>query len=330
MRTNSDKISEKIQRNFSTSETKLLISLIKVQIIIKNWFFFQDPEPLAVVNFTPTRGHGYGDFADEKYYPPVSPKKPKYNGRHKFSDDNNDDYTYAYSSYLKKPERQRIAKLNNFVDDEIITNVNKNNLPINSQDLSSVDTNPNEGSKNFRELAQRLNIKYEQPIYRSRRQPNRDVNFLRSLKSSSMDNYADAARDILRDGNRETAKSANDRRWQNSQLDKDIWNFIKMNDSLPKRDDENLGEIEFLRNESDDDDDSDDSEWLNRNTGDEEEDVDEENDDDDQEYVSPIRETMGFQKNRQRGGIYTEGGLVEPLELHNVIRQGEPMCSLIN
>uniref|UniRef100_A0A0C9PR40 Ptprn2 protein n=1 Tax=Fopius arisanus TaxID=64838 RepID=A0A0C9PR40_9HYME len=29
--------------------------------------------PLAVVNFVPTRGHGYGDFANELYYPPPLP-----------------------------------------------------------------------------------------------------------------------------------------------------------------------------------------------------------------------------------------------------------------
>lgn len=150
---------------------------------IKTNKLFKDLQPaLAVVNFTPTRGHGYGDFANEKYYPPVAPKKPKYE-KTVFST----DYAYGTSPFRKSSQNPGFPSLKTDVNEE-------NEFEMESPGSINSEDDSNEGTRNFRELAQRLNAKYEEkPIYRLRRQPHRD--FSRNLKSTINDDAYEPTRD---------------------------------------------------------------------------------------------------------------------------------------
>lgn len=281
-----------------------------------------------MVNFTPARGHGYGDFADEKYYPPVSSKKPKHSISRQLGDfPPEDDYAYAYSSFRKKPEPQRFARLGEANDNEADFQDEEDQVLRQSSPVDPMNVNANFGdvSRSFRELAQRLNKKYEEPMYRLRRQPRREDNNLRSFEVNRMNvNHADTAKDIPKDDLGDDVERH--RRFRNSKLEKEMWKLMMMNATLQKRYEDDFAGLEFMNNEGEDDaSGEEDDRWLNRNTGDEESEA---QDDDDQanqerEDVSWTRRDMGEVNNHRESGLYTEGGLVQPLDLHDVIKEGE-------
>ncbi|CAG5087370.1 Similar to ida-1: Receptor-type tyrosine-protein phosphatase-like ida-1 (Caenorhabditis elegans) [Cotesia congregata] len=65
-----------------------------------------DTLPLAVVNFMPTRGHGYGNFANEMYHPPLlSPLDEQY-------PQNTEDYPYLVIED-QKPEHHLTLNFEN-------------------------------------------------------------------------------------------------------------------------------------------------------------------------------------------------------------------------
>ncbi|XP_043272506.1 receptor-type tyrosine-protein phosphatase N2 isoform X2 [Venturia canescens] len=269
-------------------------------------------QPLAVVNFTPIRGHGYGDFANEKYYPPVSSRKPTYE-----KNDFSNEYSYGTSPFRgeNSENRNRLANVRN-----VKTDVNdENEFVMESPREMNLDDESNEGgSRNFRELTQRLNIKHdEKPIYRLRRQPHSD--FSRNLKSAMNDDEYETSRD----DEEKFEKIVRSQRYKNL-MDKNLWNFMLINETLPKRNDEDSSKLEFLRDYNDNEGENEVQHWLREENGDgrdanqQDEEIEQ---DDNQEAISRLEASLERLNNRRKSGAYSENRFVNPIDLDQVMRE---------
>lgn len=81
-----------------------------------------------MVNFVPTRGHGYGEFANEIYYPPASSSLDEENVQL-----NGEVFDNPYSIIERKPERHPTLNFNNDNNNE---NDNDDMLIIEPKDLA--------------------------------------------------------------------------------------------------------------------------------------------------------------------------------------------------
>ncbi|CAD6215807.1 GSCOCG00000620001-RA-CDS [Cotesia congregata] len=175
----------------------------------------EDTLPLAVVNFMPTRGHGYGNFANEMYHPPLlSPLDEQY-------PQNTEDYPYL------PDELNEINRYNN-------------------EDLYGI-------SKKLNELERQRQIDEakETTIFRSRRQPHGEsprslgaelTDYLEYLKDST-DKYEDLDDRVIEDEEEDRNKDKGDS-WFDINLPRKF-NKERLDKSTLK----DLARMEFLKND---------------------------------------------------------------------------------
>ncbi|XP_053598990.1 receptor-type tyrosine-protein phosphatase N2 [Microplitis demolitor] len=259
--------------------------------------------PLAVVNFMPTRGHGYGDFANEKYYPPVLSELEEH------SSQNIQDYPYdPYLVIEEQPERHPTLNFEN-------NNNNNEQLIFEPDELNQINKYDDEElyeiSRKLDELERqrKVNAAKETTIFRSRRQPHDEIprslgaevdDYLEYLKDST-DKYEDA--DEENDG-----EDKNDSWFDTSSLRK------SNNERVDKSTLKDLARMEFLKN---------DRAWDGLR--DEESTDDKEEDDEkESEEIEEIlnKDNAKLLKNNEtpeeNSGIYFEGGFIKPLNYRNI------------
>ncbi|KAK0174689.1 hypothetical protein PV327_010428 [Microctonus hyperodae] len=134
--------------------------------------------PLAMVNFVPSRGHGYGEFANEIYYPPDSSSL-----NHENVQLNDEVFDDPYSIIERKPERHPTLNFNNNNNND--ENDNDDMLIIEPNDLTDSklfdkysDDELYDFTKQVKEQVQDFDATREIPptMFRSRRnKPRKDV-----------------------------------------------------------------------------------------------------------------------------------------------------------
>lgn len=255
----------------------------------------------------PTRGHGYGDFANEKYYPPVLSELEEH------SSQNIQDYPYdPYLVIEEQPERHPTLNFEN-------NNNNNEQLIFEPDELNQINKYDDEElyeiSRKLDELERqrKVNAAKETTIFRSRRQPHDEIprslgaevdDYLEYLKDST-DKYEDA--DEENDG-----EDKNDSWFDTSSLRK------SNNERVDKSTLKDLARMEFLKN---------DRAWDGLR--DEESTDDKEEDDEkESEEIEEIlnKDNAKLLKNNEtpeeNSGIYFEGGFIKPLNYRNIYEKG--------
>ncbi|KAH0560938.1 receptor-type tyrosine-protein phosphatase N2 isoform X2 [Cotesia glomerata] len=210
----------------------------------------EDTLPLAVVNFMPTRGHGYGNFANEMYHPPLlSPLDEQY-------PQNTEDYPYLVIED-QKPEHHLTLNFEN-------NNNNQNNdddddapLIFKPDKLNEINRYNNEDlygiSKKLDELERQRQIDEakETTIFRSRRQPHGEsprslgaelTDYLEYLKDST-DKYEDLDDTVIEDEEEDRNKDKGNS-WFDINLPRKF-NKERLDKSTLK----DLARMEFLKND---------------------------------------------------------------------------------
>lgn len=133
---------------------------------------FQGISPLAVVNFAPSRGHGYGDYANELYYPPESSIT---------TDEKNEEIFIPFIDESIKPTRHPTLNFNN--KKKIYSSKKKNYYHDNSDlnddlDDDKYDDELYELTKKFQRVTDGIkNLKIQKKddtTFRLRREPKMD------------------------------------------------------------------------------------------------------------------------------------------------------------
>ncbi|XP_034948377.1 receptor-type tyrosine-protein phosphatase N2 isoform X2 [Chelonus insularis] len=268
--------------------------------------------PLAVVNFMPTRGHGYGDFANEMYYPPSSFKD------HSLSDI--EDYTYnPYIIVEQKPERHPTLRFDN---NNKKININNNNND-NDEEQETLIFAPEEISKHDDELfdisrklqkQQRQMEAEKKTVFRSRRQPREKNSRSLGTKLNDYLEFLKESEDITdeADYKKDENLRADINNYQSRKVDNNFENLDKS--SL-----DTLAEMEFLKDDEEWDGLEDDGNNDDSNEKEQEEQKLEKSMENAGEILASLKSNLMPRK--MRNEIFTEGGIIEPSNLDNIYEE---------
>ncbi|KAF7987372.1 hypothetical protein HCN44_003134 [Aphidius gifuensis] len=209
----------------------------------------EEISPLAVVKFSPSRGHGYGDFANEMYYPPETN-----------DDSKNEEIFLPYIDENKKPTRHPTLNFNKNDKDNLLNDKHGYYYDDNDDDDKLIiddkyDDELIDLTKKYQRITddmKNLNIKKKKndnTMFRLRREPR--------IENTEISIGDDLSRYIdLHNLQKEKSKNSNDN-WKfgktnNSYGEKTLFDLVKEN-KLRK----GKGKFELLWNDDDEDEEDD-------------------------------------------------------------------------